>query len=148
MRLKLGFLLRAVLLLGSFLGLLLLWSSLSPRVEEPSPLGRVRVSPWLPEGAACWGAGRGARQAGCCCAEPSLACLPRRLRARVLLSFLPSFARSLAFSGRGRLRRLLLSLPRLRPVALARPAKGDAGSFGRFLGCGAGKGLPGRASHL
>ncbi|XP_074807267.1 N-acetylgalactosaminyltransferase 7 isoform X3 [Natator depressus] len=42
MRLKLGFLLRAVLLAGSFLGLLLLWSSLSPRAEEPSPQGRMR----------------------------------------------------------------------------------------------------------
>ncbi|KAM6440415.1 N-acetylgalactosaminyltransferase 7 isoform 2-T2 [Liasis olivaceus] len=42
MRLKLGFLLRAVLLLGSFLGLLLLWSSLSPRAEEPSPGDRIR----------------------------------------------------------------------------------------------------------
>lgn len=41
MRLKLGFLLRAVLLAGSFLGLLLLWSSLSPRAEEPAPPGRV-----------------------------------------------------------------------------------------------------------
>ncbi|KAM9193105.1 N-acetylgalactosaminyltransferase 7 isoform 3-T3 [Mergus octosetaceus] len=40
MRLKLGFLLRAVLLAGSFLGLLLLWSSLSPRAEEPAPPGR------------------------------------------------------------------------------------------------------------
>ncbi|XP_074849122.1 N-acetylgalactosaminyltransferase 7 isoform X3 [Carettochelys insculpta] len=42
MRLKLGFLLRAVLLAGSFLGLLLLWSSLAPRAEEPSPQGRMR----------------------------------------------------------------------------------------------------------
>lgn len=44
MRLKLGFLLRAVLLAGSFLGLLLLWSSLSPRAEEPAPPGRTWVS--------------------------------------------------------------------------------------------------------
>ncbi|XP_058048614.1 N-acetylgalactosaminyltransferase 7 isoform X6 [Ahaetulla prasina] len=42
MRLKLGFLLRAVLLVGSFLGLLLLWSSLSLRAEEPSPGERIR----------------------------------------------------------------------------------------------------------
>ncbi|KAG8134758.1 putative Polypeptide N-acetylgalactosaminyltransferase protein [Naja naja] len=42
MRLKLGFLLRAVLLVGSFLGLLLLWSSLSPRAEEPSQGERIR----------------------------------------------------------------------------------------------------------
>ncbi|XP_064367046.1 N-acetylgalactosaminyltransferase 7 isoform X3 [Dromaius novaehollandiae] len=42
MRLKLGFLLRAVLLAGSFLGLLLLWSSLSPRAEEPPAPGRMR----------------------------------------------------------------------------------------------------------
>ncbi|TFK01597.1 N-acetylgalactosaminyltransferase 7 [Platysternon megacephalum] len=53
MRLKLGFLLRAVLLAGSFLGLLLLWSSLAPRAEEPSPQGRMRgdgegVSPGPP----------------------------------------------------------------------------------------------------
>ncbi|KAM8808532.1 N-acetylgalactosaminyltransferase 7 isoform 2-T2 [Eudromia elegans] len=37
MRLKLGFLLRAGLLAGGFLGLLLLWSSLSPRAEEEPP---------------------------------------------------------------------------------------------------------------
>ncbi|KAM3831255.1 N-acetylgalactosaminyltransferase 7 isoform 3-T3 [Vipera latastei] len=42
MRLKLGFLLRVVLLVGSFLGLLLLWSSLSPRAEEPSPGEKIR----------------------------------------------------------------------------------------------------------
>ncbi|KAF4791805.1 polypeptide N-acetylgalactosaminyltransferase 7 [Turdus rufiventris] len=42
MRLKLGFLLRAVLLAGSFLGLLLLWSSLSTRAEEPDLPGRTR----------------------------------------------------------------------------------------------------------
>ncbi|RMC13808.1 hypothetical protein DUI87_08891 [Hirundo rustica rustica] len=44
MRLKLGFLLRAVLLAGSFLGLLLLWSSLSPRAEESDLPGRTRES--------------------------------------------------------------------------------------------------------
>lgn len=44
MRLKPGLLLRALLLAGSFLGLLLLWSSLSPRAEEPLAPGRPRVS--------------------------------------------------------------------------------------------------------
>lgn len=44
MRLKLGFILRSLLVLGSFLGLLVLWSSLSLRPDEPSPLSRMRVS--------------------------------------------------------------------------------------------------------
>lgn len=42
MRLKLGFILRSLLVLGSFLGLLVLWSSLSLRPDEPSPLSRMR----------------------------------------------------------------------------------------------------------
>lgn len=51
MRLKIGFILRSLLLLGSFLGLVVLWSSLSPRLDDPSPLSRMRVSdPPAPSG--------------------------------------------------------------------------------------------------
>nr|XP_020753951.1 N-acetylgalactosaminyltransferase 7 isoform X3 [Odocoileus virginianus texanus] len=42
MRLKIGLLLRSLLVVGSFLGLVVLWSSLSPRPDEPSPLSRMR----------------------------------------------------------------------------------------------------------
>ncbi|XP_016043592.1 N-acetylgalactosaminyltransferase 7 isoform X3 [Erinaceus europaeus] len=42
MRLKIGFILRSLLVVGSFLGLVVLWSSLSPRPDEPSPLSRMR----------------------------------------------------------------------------------------------------------
>nr|KAF6346576.1 polypeptide N-acetylgalactosaminyltransferase 7 [Pipistrellus kuhlii] len=42
MRLKIGFILRSLLLVGSFLGLVVLWSSLSPRLDDPSPLSRMR----------------------------------------------------------------------------------------------------------
>ncbi|XP_075412988.1 N-acetylgalactosaminyltransferase 7 isoform X1 [Tenrec ecaudatus] len=42
MRLKIGFILRSLLVVASFLGLLVLWSSLSPRPDEPSPRGRMR----------------------------------------------------------------------------------------------------------
>ncbi|KAF7244125.1 N-acetylgalactosaminyltransferase 7 [Varanus komodoensis] len=110
MRLKLGFLLRAVLLLGSFLGLLLLWSSLSPRAEEPSPKERIR-------GLA---ATEGCRRTDHLPAGPRSRLTLRRRAGALFLS-----------SSGGRLRRLLLSLARLRPVALARPEKGDVGGFGR-----------------
>uniref|UniRef100_A0A6I8NNL0 Polypeptide N-acetylgalactosaminyltransferase n=1 Tax=Ornithorhynchus anatinus TaxID=9258 RepID=A0A6I8NNL0_ORNAN len=42
MRLKAGFLLRSLLVLGGFLGLLLLWSSLALRPDGHGPLGRSR----------------------------------------------------------------------------------------------------------
>ncbi|XP_032154556.1 N-acetylgalactosaminyltransferase 7 isoform X4 [Sapajus apella] len=42
MRLKIGFILRSLLVVGSFLGLVVLWSSLTPRPDEPSPLSRMR----------------------------------------------------------------------------------------------------------
>ncbi|KAM5264190.1 N-acetylgalactosaminyltransferase 7 isoform 4-T4 [Ctenodactylus gundi] len=42
MRLKIGFLLRSLLALGSFLGLLVLWSSLSARPDDAGPPGRMR----------------------------------------------------------------------------------------------------------
>ncbi|XP_024898742.1 N-acetylgalactosaminyltransferase 7 isoform X4 [Pteropus alecto] len=38
MRLKIGFILRSLLVVGSFVGLVVLWSSLSPRLDDPSPL--------------------------------------------------------------------------------------------------------------
>lgn len=51
MRLKIGFILRSLLVVGSFLGLVVLWSSLSPRPDDPSPLSRMRVSdPPAPSG--------------------------------------------------------------------------------------------------
>ncbi|XP_043917652.1 N-acetylgalactosaminyltransferase 7 isoform X1 [Protopterus annectens] len=40
MRLKLGFLLRSLLIVGTFLGLVLLWASLSPKTDD-SPFGRA-----------------------------------------------------------------------------------------------------------
>ena len=44
MRLKVGFLLRSALVLGTLLGLLLLWSSLSPKPDDDgTPFGRKRV---------------------------------------------------------------------------------------------------------
>ncbi|XP_037583806.1 N-acetylgalactosaminyltransferase 7 isoform X4 [Cebus imitator] len=42
MRLKIGFILRSLLVVGSFLGLVVLWSSLTPRPDEPNPLSRMR----------------------------------------------------------------------------------------------------------
>ncbi|CAO2612189.1 N-acetylgalactosaminyltransferase 7 [Lemmus lemmus] len=42
MRLKIGFILRSLLVVGSFLGLVVLWSSLSSRPDDPSPLSRMR----------------------------------------------------------------------------------------------------------
>lgn len=51
MRLKIGFILRSLLVVGSFLGLVVLWSSLSPRPDDPSPLSKMRVSdPPAPSG--------------------------------------------------------------------------------------------------
>ncbi|CAJ1053013.1 N-acetylgalactosaminyltransferase 7 isoform X3 [Xyrichtys novacula] len=40
MRLKVGFILRALLFVGTFLGLVLLWSSLFPKANEDSPFGK------------------------------------------------------------------------------------------------------------
>lgn len=51
MRLKIGFILRSLLVVGSFVGLVVLWSSLSPRLDDPSPLIGRRVSdPPAPSG--------------------------------------------------------------------------------------------------
>ncbi|GAB1293174.1 N-acetylgalactosaminyltransferase 7 [Apodemus speciosus] len=44
MRLKIGFILRSLLVVGSFLGLVVLWSSLSSRPDDPSPLSRMRIT--------------------------------------------------------------------------------------------------------
>ncbi|XP_024115504.1 N-acetylgalactosaminyltransferase 7 isoform X1 [Oryzias melastigma] len=44
MRLKVGFLLRSALVVGTFLGLLLLWSSLSPKNDDESPFGKREES--------------------------------------------------------------------------------------------------------
>uniref|UniRef100_H2M5T6 Polypeptide N-acetylgalactosaminyltransferase n=1 Tax=Oryzias latipes TaxID=8090 RepID=H2M5T6_ORYLA len=49
MRLKVGFLLRSALVVGTFLGLLLLWSSLSPKNDDESPFSK-RVRDFLPKG--------------------------------------------------------------------------------------------------
>lgn len=43
MRLKVGFLLRSLLVVGTFLGLVVLWSSLSPKPQDEDPFAR-RVS--------------------------------------------------------------------------------------------------------
>ncbi|KAM9477048.1 N-acetylgalactosaminyltransferase 7 isoform 3-T3 [Clarias gariepinus] len=40
MRLKVGFILRSLLVIGTFLGLVLLWSSLSPKPGDETPFGR------------------------------------------------------------------------------------------------------------
>ncbi|XP_042341698.1 N-acetylgalactosaminyltransferase 7 isoform X1 [Plectropomus leopardus] len=40
MRLKVGFLLRSLLVIGTFLGLLVLWSSLSPKPDDENPFGK------------------------------------------------------------------------------------------------------------
>ncbi|XP_019588809.2 N-acetylgalactosaminyltransferase 7 isoform X3 [Rhinolophus sinicus] len=42
MRLKIGFILRSLLVVGSFLGLVVLWSSLSPRLDDPSRQNKMR----------------------------------------------------------------------------------------------------------
>ncbi|MEQ2175962.1 N-acetylgalactosaminyltransferase 7 [Goodea atripinnis] len=49
MRLKVGFLLRSVLVIGTFLGLVVLWSSLSPKPNDESPF-RKRDDGLLPQG--------------------------------------------------------------------------------------------------
>ncbi|KAK2852270.1 hypothetical protein Q7C36_007471 [Tachysurus vachellii] len=43
MRLKIGFILRSLLVIGTFLGLVLLWSSLSPKPDDEPPFGKVEV---------------------------------------------------------------------------------------------------------
>lgn len=43
MRLKVGFILRSLLVIGTFLGLVVLWSSLSPKPQDENPFAR-RVS--------------------------------------------------------------------------------------------------------
>ncbi|XP_041838428.1 N-acetylgalactosaminyltransferase 7 isoform X1 [Melanotaenia boesemani] len=49
MRLKVGFLLRSLLVIGTFLGLVLLWSSLSPKPNDENPFGK-REDSLLPKG--------------------------------------------------------------------------------------------------
>ncbi|XP_011616783.1 N-acetylgalactosaminyltransferase 7 isoform X1 [Takifugu rubripes] len=49
MRLKVGFLLRSLLVIGTFLGLVVLWSSLSPTPNDDDPFGK-RDSGLLPRG--------------------------------------------------------------------------------------------------
>lgn len=41
MRLKIGFILRSLLVIGTFLGLVLLWSSLSPKPDDEPPFGKL-----------------------------------------------------------------------------------------------------------
>lgn len=43
MRLKVGFILRSLLVIGTFLGLVVLWSSLSPKPQDENPFAK-RVS--------------------------------------------------------------------------------------------------------
>uniref|UniRef100_A0A8D0C8P1 Polypeptide N-acetylgalactosaminyltransferase n=1 Tax=Scleropages formosus TaxID=113540 RepID=A0A8D0C8P1_SCLFO len=45
MRLKVGFILRSLLVIGTFLGLVVIWSSLSPRDASPAPRGRDADEP-------------------------------------------------------------------------------------------------------
>ncbi|XP_030047405.1 N-acetylgalactosaminyltransferase 7 isoform X1 [Microcaecilia unicolor] len=48
MRLKIGFLLRSLLIIGTFLGLVVLWASMSPKVTDDLPLareGKVAIKP-------------------------------------------------------------------------------------------------------
>nr|XP_020477118.1 N-acetylgalactosaminyltransferase 7 isoform X1 [Monopterus albus] len=49
MRLKVGFILRSLLVIGTFLGLVVLWSSLSPKPSDENPFGKVDDS-LLPKG--------------------------------------------------------------------------------------------------
>ncbi|XP_068607244.1 N-acetylgalactosaminyltransferase 7 [Brachionichthys hirsutus] len=49
MRLKVGFILRSLLVIGTFLGLVVLWSSLSPKPDDESPFGK-RDDTLLPKG--------------------------------------------------------------------------------------------------
>ncbi|TSX30735.1 Polypeptide N-acetylgalactosaminyltransferase-like 6 [Bagarius yarrelli] len=43
MRLKIGFILRSLLIIGTFLGLVLLWSSLTPKPGDEPPFGKIEV---------------------------------------------------------------------------------------------------------
>uniref|UniRef100_A0A3B4TSU9 Polypeptide N-acetylgalactosaminyltransferase n=1 Tax=Seriola dumerili TaxID=41447 RepID=A0A3B4TSU9_SERDU len=49
MRLKVGFILRSLLVIGTFLGLVVLWSSLSPKPSDENPFGK-RDDSLLPKG--------------------------------------------------------------------------------------------------
>ncbi|XP_076585328.1 N-acetylgalactosaminyltransferase 7 isoform X4 [Chaetodon auriga] len=49
MRLKVGFILRSLLVIGTFLGLVVLWSSLSPKPNDENPFGK-RDDSLLPKG--------------------------------------------------------------------------------------------------
>ncbi|XP_045898107.1 N-acetylgalactosaminyltransferase 7 isoform X4 [Micropterus dolomieu] len=49
MRLKVGFILRSLLVIGTFLGLVVLWSSLSPKPNDENPFGK-RDDRLLPKG--------------------------------------------------------------------------------------------------
>ncbi|XP_029294606.1 N-acetylgalactosaminyltransferase 7 isoform X2 [Cottoperca gobio] len=49
MRLKVGFILRSLLVIGTFLGLVVLWSSLSPITNDENPFGK-RADSVLPKG--------------------------------------------------------------------------------------------------
>ncbi|XP_067440634.1 N-acetylgalactosaminyltransferase 7 isoform X3 [Thunnus thynnus] len=49
MRLKIGFILRSLLVIGTFLGLVVLWSSLSPKPHDENPFGK-RDDSSLPKG--------------------------------------------------------------------------------------------------
>ncbi|XP_044202702.1 N-acetylgalactosaminyltransferase 7 isoform X3 [Thunnus albacares] len=49
MRLKVGFILRSLLVIGTFLGLVVLWSSLSPKPHDENPFGK-RDDSSLPKG--------------------------------------------------------------------------------------------------
>ncbi|KAG8014991.1 N-acetylgalactosaminyltransferase 7 [Nibea albiflora] len=49
MRLKVGFILRSLLVVGTFLGLVVLWSSLSPKANDGNPFGK-RDDSSLPKG--------------------------------------------------------------------------------------------------
>ncbi|XP_015253292.1 PREDICTED: N-acetylgalactosaminyltransferase 7 isoform X2 [Cyprinodon variegatus] len=49
MRLKVGFLLRSLLLIGTFLGLVILWSSLSPKPNDDNPFAKRQGDSFLPK---------------------------------------------------------------------------------------------------
>ncbi|XP_072320413.1 N-acetylgalactosaminyltransferase 7 isoform X2 [Eucyclogobius newberryi] len=50
MRIKVGFLLRSLLVIGTFLGLVVLWSSLSPKPNENDPFSERDGGDFLPKG--------------------------------------------------------------------------------------------------
>ncbi|XP_070409683.1 N-acetylgalactosaminyltransferase 7 isoform X4 [Nothobranchius furzeri] len=50
MRVKVGFLLRSLLVIGTFLGLVVLWSSLSPKPNEENPFEKRQEGALLPKG--------------------------------------------------------------------------------------------------